>query len=78
MLFESREVNQVAMQFEGGYLVADRFSRIRRRFLDGLSQLLEQGLDFWRETGDVRVNAFGVRSASFSWFSAPLLSPYSL
>ena len=52
------------MQLESRYLVADGFNSARGRFLDGLPQLLEQGLDCWREAADVRVDAFGVGSAS--------------
>ena len=59
MLFEPRKMHQIAVQLESRNLVTHSLSRVRCRFLDGLTHLHEQGLHFQWELGDVGVYGIG-------------------
>jgi len=55
MIFECREMDEIAGEYEGGHIVFNGFFGFWRGFQDCFTDLLENGLDVGREGRDVFV-----------------------
>jgi hypothetical protein len=58
MVFESRKIHQYSVLFERWHAVADGFLGLRRGFMYHPPQILQDGLNILRETGNIFIDIF--------------------
>jgi len=78
VVFPCGEVDDVAVEVEGGHLVADFFGGVGEGLTEGSTNLLQEDLSGWGEGGDVVIDGgeggfFGVHWESFGVVDAFML-----